>query len=436
MSALSSSLPTASASVKPYFEGVVPSAWQQAAKTTLMLPITTDNWFKAEMAKAEFAKDELGKDLSPLKRFVLERLHWIGQKVGKWDISSVVKVNLPGISQFLGSVPVTRSTITVLALWLYGFLFPTREYLALKRQRPDDLTKETTDVAIRDLTSFALALYILDPLVRLINKNVSGKLAGLPLTEGMETLPYSEIAERYSIRSPQQLQTLLKSNALKAGIKKALNELSDRGLAAHGDTMLAEQVTRLKGLLTQAMATPDDMPLVKQAFDQLGHLNATVKQIAHQAVNNGNSGLLNKANKVLQSYNYQHFLTYYANRFRVPADLISLVAVVGLAGWLPMAINNFFSLRAVEKYKQSHPYDPSAPHVAPHVAPAKIGDQKPSEAQPVAADQHNPPAKGEAKATPKPAPKLAPKPALEKMTEVKKPLSLKTYDNVFAGFAP
>jgi hypothetical protein len=337
----------------PYWQDVKPTRWQKTAAQILQTPQGGDAWLA----------NQLKQNPTAAKRFLLERLHWISQKLMAFDVSSSAMVDLPGLQKWLGTIPVTRATITILASWLYLFLFPTREILALKRQRPDDLTKEVNDVAIRDLTSFALMLYILDPLVRWFNRNVTSKMAQLPLVSKMETLSYTQLKQRYRIRSANQLAALAQHPDTRLGLKKALVELSDRGLSRHGFTGLQQGIQHFQTIGLQLLLHPKNNTLAQQTYQAMTQLNTLVQQAKQVASQTKNPGLLKAANHIMAKYNYNHFLSYYATRFRVPADLASLVAVVGLAGWLPMALNNFFSLQAVKRYQQTHvmPLQPAGP---------------------------------------------------------------------------
>jgi hypothetical protein len=332
----------------PYFANTPPLSGEGLSRRLLLGTQGADEWLKKQAAK----------NPSGLKQFANDRVHWALSKLGSWDVNGFPRANIPGLQQLFGDITMARAPMSVVFCWLYVVTFPFREYLAIRRQKPDDLTKETVDVAIRDMTSFALILFTLDPFVRWLNKYGLQKLAKLPLVHHGETMAYSQMEKAYVIRTPQQLMSLAGNEQTRRGLAQAVKELGDRGLGQHGFTDLQTAVDQFKQRMSEVMANPKSLPHAEQAFKTLSVLDDLVARAGKSAFagkpGDKASALVKAADKVRNNYKYNQFLSYYANRFRVPADLASLAAVVCLAGWLPLALNNIFSLRAIERYKKNH----------------------------------------------------------------------------------
>jgi hypothetical protein len=334
----------------PYHDGVSALPLEWISRRMLAGTQGADRWLASQAAKNPNALQTLWN----------KRIHWALSKLGSWDVNGYPLASIPGYRHFFGDITMARAPMSVVFCWLYVITFPYREYLAIKRQQPGDLTKEIADVAVRDMTSFALLLFILDPTVRSLNKHLFQKLAQLPLVKG-ETLSYSEMKKSYIIESANQLRTLAADPATRNGLQKAVNELSDRGLSQQGYTNLQKHIAQFKQQVKQLLAKPQDAGIAQQAFNTLQGLDSHVIKAGQQAFETGNSPLATLANKVRSGYQYPQFLSYYANRFRVPADLLSLAAVIGLAGWLPMYLNDLMSRKAVKQFKKSHTKHESTP---------------------------------------------------------------------------
>ena len=332
----------------PYFATTAPLPGEGVSRRMLAGTQGADEWLKKQAVNKH----------AGLQKFINERLHWAMSKLGSWDVNGFPRANIPGLQQLFGDITMARAPMSVVFCWLYVVTFPFREYLALKRQKSDDLTKEVVDVAIRDMTSFALILFTLDPFVRWLNKYGFQKLAKLPLVHHGETMAYSQMDKAYVIRTPQQLMSLARDAKTRDGLAQAVKEMGDRGLSQHGFDELQTAVNSFKQRMAQVLANPKSHPLAEEAFNTLSSLDALVAKAGRNAFagkpGETSTALVKAADKARNSFKYNHFLSYYANRFRVPADLASLGAVVFLAGWLPLALNNLFSLRAIEDYKKNH----------------------------------------------------------------------------------
>jgi hypothetical protein len=338
----------------PYYQSASPAPLAKLSRQVLTLPETADAWLKKELAK----------NPGPLKRFMQERLHWAANNLMSWDVNGFPKAVIPGLRRFLGDLTMTESPMAVMSLCLLGFTMLTRIEIAKKRERPDDLTKETMDIFIRDTTAMVLCLFLLRPFVRFLNRTVFQKLGHLPLVNGLNMVTYADMRQNLVVQSANHLKSLWQEPTLKKALTQSVQELNDKGLAKLGYTPLAQAITSFKQSALGALSNPSSVDHVG-LYQQLQNLDKLLQQAKVHGAKTGNQPLVKAAFRIADNYKYTEFLSYFANRFRVPADLVSFFTVVILAGWLPLALTNLFSLRAVKKYQDAHKDDPIKPAMPP-----------------------------------------------------------------------
>jgi hypothetical protein len=328
--------------ITPYYASVPQSKTARLARHFLQMPQSVHQTLNNLEAR------------HPNQHFLMDRLRWLTSKTLDYDVRNFPKASFPGLKRWLGDVTLAQAPMGAMVAWLYFFTFPERMKIARQRQSPDDLTKETFDVAVRDMTAMALLLFVLDPVVRWTNRNIMQRLGGVKLVNHQEIIPYSEMRNIYGVKSPQSLRALMHHPDTQRGFRQAVSELTDRGLGKEGFKALEPAVAQFKTMVEKL--THPDQTGYEDAFAQLKKLDELVQLAKRQGLETGNKRLLDKAFKLSQSYQFENFFAYYANRFRVPADLGAFALVMGLAGWAPLALTNALSKRAVEQYKsQQHP---------------------------------------------------------------------------------
>jgi hypothetical protein len=311
-------------------------------------------------------------------------LDFLGKKFTDFDFREFPRVHFPGLKKVLGGVPFSEIPMGPLLVLLYLTVIPKRLEMAHRRQRNDDLTKESHDVLIRDMTSFFMLVFANPPFVRWMGR-LMRPLSGLPLVNQDGIIPYSDLEEIYALKSPEGLARLATHPDTRQGFQKALARLDDRGFEALGFSPQAEAVMRFKAAVAQAIQQPSGSEAAQQAFQQaFAHLEALdngVQTAAQQAMTRlKQTGgmdelaqtLVQRASTTAKRFQYRNFLVNYAKGFRLPGDISALLMTCLLAGWAPLALNDYLSLRAVKKYMSTHPNDAEATtgRVSPALAAA------------------------------------------------------------------
>jgi hypothetical protein len=351
--------------IKPYYEAFPQDfhAVNNWPRQLLRIHEWADETITPKLARMAIKSKTQPNLFYPVKQQGLKLFDFIVRKLTDFDFREFPKVEFPGLSKLIGPVPFAEIPIAGILTLLYLAVIPKRLEMAHRRERPDELTKEANDVWIRDMTSFFFLALALKPATRWFNATVMQRGAGLPLVNNGGIIPYSDMAEIYTLKSPQDLQLLATNPKTQIGFAKALQSLSDKGLSALGDIRLNTALDNFKSLVNTALKTPEQLEGFSLAFQQLKGLDALVKKASQKGIDQLAVGVNQKQAKALvaraasiaKDFKYTDFLVHHAKAFRLPGDVASLAVTCIMAGWAPLALNDWFSRRAIGQFKKTHP---------------------------------------------------------------------------------
>jgi hypothetical protein len=267
---------------------------------------------------------------------------------------------------------------------LYPCTVGPRLYRAYQRGRKENDYREVGDVLRRDLTAITFFVFALAPIVKGLSKvveNVS-KVNLLDKNSG-QVLRYSQF-RNYELDTPHVLKAIL-AEGNGQGLRSAVENLSAK--ASGKDTDLAKIIqkirtavcgvkdpvtgkTKVPGLVEayeNALAKQDSkLPLhirAKQALASIDNIDNVAEDIIRnfksadalregleETARQAGATKLAGAAKNMQG-EFTGALKKYAKVRRLPSDVVSFLAVVGLIGWFPVWFNSVWNKRQFEKEK-------------------------------------------------------------------------------------
>ncbi len=319
----------------------------------------------------------LGKILKPVTDKVLE-----------WDYQTLQK--LPR----LGSV-VVEPPIGALIILLYGFTLMGRLSHALHRAIGGD-RRELRDIAIRDLPTFSIILFALNPMVNLLSRFFQGKTAIFgrhiklfPDVKGQGAFSYSALKDLYTVQSQENLAEIIKLN--KADPKGLLNALENTakklGTLVTGNKEQYEPVATAFDAYHQALKTAADtyhgaIKTATDAYDQavkaagkseagkavITKAKETLKAAiaeADEALSPGAATAFNKLKELevakaglatgLKDHlpSFPEIFASYAKGSRVWANILSYALVIAALGYGVTSFNKWITEREYKKLKEN-----------------------------------------------------------------------------------
>lgn len=282
-----------------------------------------------------------------------------------YDYRQFFQLNFKDKIRFLISEP----PIGALMFLLFPATIIPRLLRAQERGKKNNDNREFADILRRDLLTITTFLFMLNPLLNLLNK-IKQKTSGLQLVDEKtnKTLNYFQF-RNYEITGPHILEALLKSNSGK-GLEKALVETVDRTLLTlpDGEKLLSltmqdvksgkvqndftKKLIELKqGIreLVAAHARGGDIKAESQrVFKLVEKCNIAVNKVIEDLQNNNASkDLIKQAMKHKDAF--KDAVVNRAKRGRLPQDLLGLALVVLAIGWFPTWFNGLWNRKKFEE---------------------------------------------------------------------------------------
>ena len=303
--------------------------------------------------------------------FLVKHLGTFGKKlVDVSDFREFTEVVL-GKAKFTISAP----PIGAMILLLFPFTIGPRLYNAYKRGKKSNDLREVGDVLRRDVTAISLFLFLLNPLLKLMNKGKQ-KMDGLQLVDDQagKVITYTQF-QNYKIDSAQALRQMVREGN-GAGILKAFKTLSDRGLSKTGDQSLANSIAKIQELAPKMVnafenrSEKEFVELSEAIFTQM-EKSETLRAKALQAAEKGGSAALVKAAKGLKG-EFKDVIVNYAKSRRLPSDLLGFIICIGAIGYFPVWFNDVLSKKKFAEEQAKTTGAPAAPSTEGAPAPAPI----------------------------------------------------------------
>lgn len=243
---------------------------------------------------------------------------------------------------------ISEPPIGALILLLYPFTIGPRLIRAAERDK-----REIGDVMRRDLTAITIFLFALKPLVNGMNR-LKEMFDGMKLVDteakGLfgKVFTYTQFDKLYTITNPNTLQAILENGNEKAVIR-AINVLTDNGLAKHNYPQLQDKITALRKLAQdklQNAAQKDVAGFSQEAFKIIEEMEALRKNPSTKL----GTQLGHKVTKLVEDLpNFQQFFARYAKTRRLPIDALSFMAVIVGIGWFPVWFNAHWNKKQFER---------------------------------------------------------------------------------------
>lgn len=289
--------------------------------------------------------------------------NWVRQEAKAaldYDFHKFVRIDAGKLRAHLADIP--KGAILLL---LYPATVGPRLFRAWQRGRENNDYREMGDVLRRDLTAITLLIYALPAFVRALSGQMQ-KLSKINLVDRKtdKVLIYSQFKD-FNIDNPKILQAIVAENNGTA-LKKVVNALNDNGLSRFGHTAVADRLRQLKNavgrlvdLHESGQATPEN--LAKHAEETFRHFTDADDAARHAltAAYEKGSPAMQDAAKGLQG-RVKGVLQNYAKVSRLPVDMISLAAVVGLTGFLPVWFNSKWNQWQFQRKMTAEPPNSSA----------------------------------------------------------------------------
>jgi hypothetical protein len=250
-------------------------------------------------------------------------------------------------------------------LWyLYPFTIVPRLYRARQRgmENGQNDMRGFWDVLRRDGIAITFLMFLLHPLQYAMNRFIMEPLAGLRLVDRdtAETLPYARM-KNYRIDSPKALLALLESGNGK-GVRKAVDLLSKRGLFEMGGEALKAEVEaiqqKMPGLIQQveqaakggdAAGRSKTLALAEEVFQHFENGENHLKDVLQKAKAVGEPKLVKLAEKLQGEV--KDVVVKFAERRRLPSDVLSILLCVVAIGWFPVWFNAQWNRKDFERKK-------------------------------------------------------------------------------------
>ncbi len=295
------------------------------------------------------------------------------------DYKKLAKLTLPKFPPFwnqqlrLGRIVVSPPMGAMFVL-LFGFTLIGRLKHAFDRAMGGD-KRELRDIAFRDLPTFLIILYMLEPLTNKIGKWLQ-KFRGIRLLHGDEMLAYPQLKTNFQINSKNRLMSILQDSTNHKGVINAINKLLRNNNLTSG---LKNHLTEFKSLITNIISTAGkadqaglvriNEALVEKAFHKVqtmdSLLDATRKSMNQTFVQKITNGFIGK-----NIIPFNEMFSQYAKVSRVGADLLGFSIVIGLLGFGVTAFNKWLTEREFKELQSQR----SQPATQPKPQQPKTAD--------------------------------------------------------------
>ncbi len=300
------------------------------------------DWIEERFVKTSPTMKGTGKEA--LMKFAAKLVNW-----DKW-----------GFQKGMASAPLGA------ACYLFFIvMMGAREFFAWQRGKANGNDfRENKDILFRDTIAISLFVFGLDMITRAFNRQCQ-KLAatgGLKLfeTSGHEVLPYSRFAN-YRIDSEKALLAIIREGG-GDGLKRAYAKLQRSGLAEQGGEKvkarleailkalpdLVDKVNAAKGAPEAEAALLAD---VRKLFEHIQAGDEVLDKLLQRAKDTGFAKSIKAAEKVQNTF--KDAVVRYAQRRRLPSDILGFILVVLMLGWFPGWFNAWRNRKEFEKDNQS-----------------------------------------------------------------------------------
>jgi hypothetical protein len=256
----------------------------------------------------------------------------------------------------LGRV-VVEPPIGALVVLLFGFALSGRLFNAVARAADGD-RRELRDILFRDIPTFTLILFALNPMVRLMSQRLE-KLKGIQLVQNGKVFGYSELDNIYRVDSANRLKSIL---AKPQNTKGVLNAIDNSMKNPHLSPALKSMLGKYKDAVQDAIKIATNKGAHSPEFEKAAHkaykmLN--VMEISREGylkqIGNGQATATSKLiQKFTTDFNnkvptFNKMFSSYAKSSRVWANAVAFGIVIGLLGFGVTWFNKWFTEKEYEK---------------------------------------------------------------------------------------
>jgi hypothetical protein len=320
-----------------------PAAAQEAGSSLLysvaQKTFTLPNRFQAAMERFAKSKENTGA----IGNFVARFARGVGNFGKTWLSMDIHEFPEVAVRKFRFSI--AEPSKLMLLFLLYPFTVGPRLVRAYERGKKSNDFREVGDVLRRDGTAITIFLFLLNPLLKGLNK-VKQKWDGLQLVDHKSgnIFTYSQF-DNYIIDSAKTLEQIVREGNGR-GLNNAVKMLNDRGLSKVGDGTLAKVLEEVKQMVPDFVAAVENnKPGASQQAEAIFAKLTKAESLRETFLKSATKGSSEKALIVAKNLQgeFTGIMKQYARKARLPQDVIALALCVGAIGWFPVWFNGFWN---------------------------------------------------------------------------------------------
>ncbi len=289
-----------------------------------------------------------GSAVDKLMATVVKNVGGFAKMLATFDYHEFPEVAL-GKLKFLVSEP----PIGAMILLLYPFTVGPRLFRAYERGKKNGNDfREVGDVLRRDMTAITIFLFMLKPLLRVMNK-VMQRVAGIELVDLQKNAVHTFSGmKNYALDNADAVQQLLREGNGK-GLLNAVKTLRDRAGSTPAEEAIQKEIAQIKELVPQLLKAHQNhqADTVKELSERLiGHINAGEaihKQSLEAAKATGDKAIIQAAEKLQGEF--REVVSRYGKSRLLPVAVLGFAIVIGAIGWFPVWFNAFWNKSTFEK---------------------------------------------------------------------------------------
>lgn len=332
---------------------VAQSATVQSGSLTRLFADLAEKLFtapdKIDAAVTRFAEGKAnGNTVDKLLGAAVKKVGGFVKMMATFDYHEFPEVAL-GKLKFLVSEP----PIGAMILLLYPFTVGPRLFRAYERGKKNGNDfREVGDVLRRDMTAITIFLFMLKPLLRIMNKAMQ-RVAGIELVDLEKNAVHTFSGmKNYALDNADAVQQLLREGNGK-GLLNAVKTLRDRAGSTPAEEAIQKEILEIKALVPQLLKAHQNRQAdaVEELSKRLiGHINAGEaihRQSLEAAKATGDKALI-KASEKLQG-EFRDVVSRYGKSRLLPVAVLGFAIVIGAIGWFPVWFNAFWNKSTFEK---------------------------------------------------------------------------------------